>query len=150
MLAKLLLEKPSILMLDEPTNHLDLPSIKWIENYLKNYDGSVVIVSHDKVFLDNTISKIIEVNNGKLNSFSGNYSFYLSERVLRDEIQKNAFLNQQQKIKQTEHRYQTVGGAVGVDNWGNAPGAIGDRPRFAQRSIWRGGVETMGDRVKPR
>lgn len=102
MLAKLLLEKPSILMLDEPTNHLDLPSIKWVENYLKNYEGSVVIVSHDKIFLDNTISKIIEVNNGKLYSFSGNYSFYLNERVLRDEIQKNAYLNQQQKIKQTE------------------------------------------------
>ena len=76
MLAKLLLEKPSILMLDEPTNHLDLPSIQWVENYLKNYDGAVVIVSHDKVFLDNTISKIIEVSNFKLNSFSGNYSFY--------------------------------------------------------------------------
>ena len=102
MLAKLLLEKPSILMLDEPTNHLDLPSIQWVENYLKNYEGAVVIVSHDKIFLDNTISKIIEVSNGKLNSFSGNYSFYIEEKELRDEIQKNAFLNQQQKIKQTE------------------------------------------------
>ena len=102
MLAKLLLEKPSILMLDEPTNHLDLPSIEWIENYLKNYDGAVVIVSHDKIFLDNTISKIIEVYDGKLNSFTGNYSFYLNEKELRDEIQKNAFINQQQKIKQTE------------------------------------------------
>ncbi len=102
MLAKLLLEKPSILMLDEPTNHLDLPSIQWVENYLKNYEGSAIIVSHDKIFLDNTISKIIEVNNFKLNSFIGNYSFYLQERVLRNEIQKNAFLNQQQKIKQTE------------------------------------------------
>lgn len=102
MLAKLLLEKPSVLMLDEPTNHLDLPSIQWVENYLKNYDGAVVIVSHDKVFLDNTISKIIEVSNFKLNSFSGNYSFFIQEKTLRDEIQKNSFLNQQQKIKQTE------------------------------------------------
>jgi len=102
MLAKLLLENPSILMLDEPTNHLDLPSIQWVENYLKNYDGAVIIVSHDKFFLDNTISKIIEVNNYKLNSFAGNYSFYLGEKTLRDEIQKNAYLNQQQKIKQTE------------------------------------------------
>ena len=102
MLAKLLLEKPSILMLDEPTNHLDLPSIKWVEGYLKNYEGAVVIVSHDKIFLDNTISKIIEVSNGKLNTFSGNYSFYIDEKELRDEFQKNAFLNQQQKIKQTE------------------------------------------------
>lgn len=102
MLAKLLLEKPSILMLDEPTNHLDLPSIQWVENYLRNYEGAVIIVSHDQVFLDNTISKTIEVSNFKLNTFSGNYSFYLKERVLRDEIQKNSFLNQQQKIKQTE------------------------------------------------
>lgn len=102
MLAKLLLEKPSILMLDEPTNHLDLPSIQWVENYLRNYEGAVVIVSHDMVFLDNTISKIVEISSFKLNSFAGNYSFYMSERVLRDEIQKNSYLNQQQKIKQTE------------------------------------------------
>ncbi len=102
MLAKLLLERPSILMLDEPTNHLDLPSIQWVENYLRNYEGAVVIVSHDKIFLDNTISKIIEIRNFKLNTFSGNYSFYMKEKTLRDEIQKNSFLNQQQKIKQTE------------------------------------------------
>lgn len=102
MLAKLLLEKPSLLMLDEPTNHLDLPSIQWVENYLKNYEGAVIIVSHDKYFLDSTINKTIEVANFKLNSFSGNYSFYLEEKELRDEIQQNAFLNQQQKIKQTE------------------------------------------------
>lgn len=102
MLAKLLLEKPSILMLDEPTNHLDLPSIQWVEGYLKNYEGAVVIVSHDKIFLDNTISKVVEVSNLKLNTFSGNYSFYMEEKALRDEFQRNAFLNQQQRIKQTE------------------------------------------------
>lgn len=102
MLAKLLLEKPAILMLDEPTNHLDLPTIQWVENYLRNYDGAVIIVSHDQVFLNNTISKIIEVNNLKLNSYPGNYSFFLKDKSLRDDIQKNAFLNQQQKIKQSE------------------------------------------------
>lgn len=102
MLAKLLLERPSLLMLDEPTNHLDLPSIQWVENYLKNYEGAVIIVSHDKYFLDNTTTKTIEVANTKLNTFSGNYSFYLNEKELRDQIQQNAFLNQQQKIKQTE------------------------------------------------
>ncbi|MCK5104230.1 MAG: ABC-F family ATP-binding cassette domain-containing protein, partial [Cyclobacteriaceae bacterium] len=102
MLAKLLLEKPSILMLDEPTNHLDLPTILWVENYLRNYEGAVIIVSHDKVFLDNTISKIIEVNNCKLNSYPGNYSFFMKDKTLRDDIQKNAYLNQQQKIKQSE------------------------------------------------
>lgn len=102
MLAKLLLEKPSLLLLDEPTNHLDLPSIQWIENYLKNYEGAVVIVSHDRQFLDNTAETIVEVTDFQLNYFAGNYSFYLEERELRNEIQKNAFENQQQKIKQTE------------------------------------------------
>jgi len=102
MLAKLLLEKPSLLMLDEPTNHLDLPSIQWVENYLRNYEGAVIIVSHDKYFLDNTISRTIEISNFKLNGYSGNYSFYIQEKALRDQIQQNAYINQQQKIKQTE------------------------------------------------
>jgi len=102
MLAKLLLEKPALLLLDEPTNHLDLPSIQWIENYLKNYDGAVVIVSHDRQFLDNTAETIVEVADYQLNYYAGNYSFYLEEKELRNEIQKNAYENQQQKIKQTE------------------------------------------------
>lgn len=102
MLAKLLLEKPSLLMLDEPTNHLDLPSIEWIENYLRTYEGSVIVVSHDREFLNNTISKIVEVTNQQLVMYEGNYDFYLEEKELRSEIQKNAFENQQQKIKQTE------------------------------------------------
>ncbi|MDF9795185.1 ATP-binding cassette subfamily F protein 3 [Catalinimonas alkaloidigena] len=102
MLAKLLLEKPSLLMLDEPTNHLDLPSIQWIENYLRSYEGAVIVVSHDRQFLDNTINMVVEVSNQQLNVYSGNYSFYLEERELRREIQQNAYENQQQKIKQTE------------------------------------------------
>ncbi|TRX48283.1 ABC-F family ATP-binding cassette domain-containing protein [Fulvivirga sp. M361] len=102
MLAKLLLEKPSLLMLDEPTNHLDLPSIEWIENYLRNYEGAVIVVSHDRQFLNNTASKIVEVTGGDLITYEGNYDFYLEEKELRAEIQKNAFDNQQQKIKQTE------------------------------------------------
>lgn len=102
MLAKLLLEKPSLLMLDEPTNHLDLPSIEWVENYLRNYDGAVIIVSHDRTFLDNVITKTVEVTNNQLVTYEGNYSFYLEEKELRQEIQQNAFENQQQKIKQTE------------------------------------------------
>lgn len=102
MLAKLLLEKPSLLMLDEPTNHLDLPSIQWIENYLKTYEGAIIVVSHDRKFLDNTISTIVEVSHQKLNHYGGNYSFYLEEKELREEIQRNAYQNQQQQIKQTE------------------------------------------------
>ncbi|MGB3779147.1 MAG: ABC-F family ATP-binding cassette domain-containing protein [Tunicatimonas sp.] len=102
MLAKLLLEKPSLLMLDEPTNHLDLPSIQWIENYLRSYEGAFIVVSHDRQFLDNTVEMIVEVAHGQLTPYAGNYSFYLEERELRREIQRNAFENQQQKIKQTE------------------------------------------------
>lgn len=102
MLAKLLLEKPSLLMLDEPTNHLDLPSIQWVENYLKTYEGAVIVVSHDQTFLDNCISSTVEVANHTLTLYSGNYSFYKEEKKERMEIQQNAYENQQQMIKQTE------------------------------------------------
>jgi ATP-binding cassette, subfamily F, member 3 len=102
MLAKLLLEKPSLLMLDEPTNHLDLPSIEWVENYLRNYEGAVIVVSHDRTFIDNVVTKTVEVSNGQLTTYEGNYSFYLEEKELRKEIQNNAYENQQSKIRQTE------------------------------------------------
>ena len=102
MLAKLLLQKPSLLLLDEPTNHLDLPSIKWIEEYLERYEGAYIIVSHDRYFLDNTVDITVEVANSKLNVYAGNYSFFLEEKSLRNEIQKGAFENQQAKIRQTE------------------------------------------------
>jgi len=102
MLAKLLLEKPSCLMLDEPTNHLDLPSIEWVENYLRNYDGAVVIVSHDRTFLNNVITKTVDVTNQDLVTYEGNYSYYLKEKEMREEIQQGAFDNQQAKIRQTE------------------------------------------------
>ncbi len=102
MLAKLLLEKPSLLMLDEPTNHLDLPSIEWVEGYLRNYDGAVMVVSHDRQFLDNVINKTVEVSQSQLFTYEGNYSFYLKEKELRQEIQQNSYENQQSKIRQTE------------------------------------------------
>ncbi len=102
MLAKLLLEKPSLLMLDEPTNHLDLPSIEWVENYLRNYECAVIVVSHDRTFIDNVATKTVDVTQQQLITYEGNYSFYLAEKEQRQEIQQNAFENQQQKIKQTE------------------------------------------------
>ncbi|QHL86065.1 ATP-binding cassette domain-containing protein [Nibribacter ruber] len=102
MLAKILLQKPSLLLLDEPTNHLDLPSIKWLETYLAGYEGAVVIVSHDREFLDKTTNMTVEVSGQKLNVYAGNYSFYLEEKELRNEIQKGAYENQQQQIKQAE------------------------------------------------
>lgn len=102
MLAKLLLEKPSLLMLDEPTNHLDLPSIRWVENYLKNYEGAIVVVSHDRTFLNNVATKTVEVAHKTLTLYEGDYDFYTQEKQLRAELQKNAFNNQQQHIKQSE------------------------------------------------
>ncbi|WP_114751486.1 ABC-F family ATP-binding cassette domain-containing protein [Pleomorphovibrio marinus] len=102
MLAKLLLEKPSLLMLDEPTNHLDLPSIQWVENYLKTYEGAVMVVSHDRTFLNNCTSTTVEVARQTLTSYPGNYDYFRKEKAAREEIQQNAFENQQQMIKQTE------------------------------------------------
>src|SRR5690606_20978996 len=102
MLAKILLQNPDILLLDEPTNHLDLPSIKWLENYLQAFEGAIVIVSHDRYFLDRIIDTTVESKRGKLNVYAGNYSFYLEEKALREEIQTNQFKNQQAKIKQEE------------------------------------------------
>src|SRR5690606_29897728 len=102
MLARILLQAPDILLLDEPTNHLDLPSIKWLENYLQAFDGSIVIVSHDRYFLDRIINKTVESRKGKLTVYAGNYSYYLEEKSLREEIQGNQFKNQQTKIKQVE------------------------------------------------
>ena len=102
MLAKLLLQKPSLLMLDEPTNHLDLPSIQWVEKYVQNYEGAVIVVSHDREFVDNVVDTIVEVSGSKLNYYAGDYSYYMEEKTLRNEIQKGAFENQQAKIRQTE------------------------------------------------
>ncbi|MFD1469849.1 ABC-F family ATP-binding cassette domain-containing protein [Hymenobacter caeli] len=102
MLAKILLQQPSLLLLDEPTNHLDLPSIKWIENYLADYEGAVVIVSHDREFLDRTTNTTVEVTGGKLVPYAGNYSFYLEEKEERNLIQKGAFDNQQSQIRAAE------------------------------------------------
>lgn len=102
MLAKLLLEKPSLLMLDEPTNHLDLPSIQWIETYLQSYEGAYIIVSHDREFLNRTVNKIVEVTQADLHVYPGDYDHYEEEKALRNELQQNAFENQQKKIKEAE------------------------------------------------
>ncbi|HTD42019.1 MAG TPA: ABC-F family ATP-binding cassette domain-containing protein, partial [Mucilaginibacter sp.] len=102
MLAKILLQAPDILLLDEPTNHLDLPSIQWLEDYLKAFEGAIIIVSHDRWFLDRVINRTVESRKGKLNVYAGNYTFYLEEKALREEIQRGEFKNQQSKIKQEE------------------------------------------------
>lgn len=101
-LGKLLLQKPDLIMLDEPTNHLDLNSIMWLENYLLNYKGAVIIVSHDRYFLDKIATKIIEIDNGVVSSFNGNYSDYAVQKEHLRAEQMNAYLNQQREIKHQE------------------------------------------------
>lgn len=102
LLAKMILQQPDLLLLDEPTNHLDLPSIEWLEKYLLHYQGSVVIVSHDKYFLDRMVTKIVELYQRQLHIYNGNYSFYETEKVQRVELQQRAFENQQEYIRQQE------------------------------------------------
>ena len=101
-LGKLLLQKPDIIFLDEPTNHLDMNSIAWLEVYLQNYPGAVVIVAHDRYFLNKVVTKIIELDNGRSSVFSGNYSAYAEKRAQMREAQMKAYLNQQQEIKHQE------------------------------------------------
>ena len=101
-LAKMLLEEPDIMLMDEPTNHLDLPSIEWLEGYLANYPGSVVIVSHDREFLNKMINKTAELSNHKLYLWDGNYDFYLKAKVERDDLLSRQAANQSQYIKEQE------------------------------------------------
>lgn len=101
-LGKLLLQKPDLIILDEPTNHLDLNSIAWLENYLLNYKGAVIIVSHDRYFLDRIATKIVEIDNGVVSSFHGNYSDYATQKEHLRIEQMHAYLNQQREIKHQE------------------------------------------------
>ncbi len=101
-LGRLLLSAPDILLLDEPTNHLDLTSITWLENYLLNYSGAVLVVAHDRYFLNKVVSKVIELDNGRVTSFSGNYSDYARKKAQLRESAWRAYLNQQQEIRHQE------------------------------------------------
>lgn len=101
-LGKLLLSKPDIILLDEPTNHLDINSITWLENYLSSYDGTVIIVAHDRYFLDRIVTKVIEIDNGKATTFSGTYSDYSQKKQMLRDNEIKAYLNQQREIKHQE------------------------------------------------
>ncbi len=101
-LGKLLLSKPDIILLDEPTNHLDMNSIAWLETFLLNYPGAVIIVAHDRYFLDKVVTKVIEIDNTKVHVFSGNYSAYAEKKAMMREAQLKAYLNQQAEIKHQE------------------------------------------------
>lgn len=102
LLARMILQQPDLLLLDEPTNHLDLPSIEWLEKYLQHYQGAVVIVSHDKYFLNRMVTKIVELYQRQLHVYNGNYAFYEQEKELRLDLQQRAFENQQDYIRQQE------------------------------------------------
>jgi ATP-binding cassette subfamily F protein 3 len=102
LLAKLLLKKPSLLLLDEPTNHLDLDSLTWMEEFLLQYQGAMVIISHDRAFLDRVTTRTWELSLGRLTTYKGNYSHYLVEKEQRMELERAAYDNQQAMIKQTE------------------------------------------------
>ncbi len=101
-LGKLLLSKPDLLMLDEPTNHLDIRSIRWLENYLLNYRGTVLIVSHDRFFLDRTVRRVIELENTRCTVFNGNYTAYAEQKKALREQQQRAYLNSQAQIRHQE------------------------------------------------
>ena len=101
-LGKLLLTKPDILLLDEPTNHLDLNSISWLETYLINYDGAVFIVSHDRFFLNRVVTKVVEIENGTIRMYSGNYKAYADKKKQIRDAQMKEYLNQQREIKHQE------------------------------------------------
>ena len=101
-LACLLLAAPDILLLDEPTNHLDVNAVEWLEEYLQGYESAYVIISHDRYFLDRCCRRIVELENGRASSYTGNYSSYLVEREERREAQQRAYDNQQQLIAKTQ------------------------------------------------
>ncbi len=101
-LAKILLQKPEIILLDEPTNHLDIESIQWLEDYLANYDGCVILVSHDRAFLDRVTNRTIEITLGNIQDYKCSYSQYVEQRLERIESQQSAYENQQQQIAQIE------------------------------------------------
>ncbi|MFN8009189.1 MAG: ABC-F family ATP-binding cassette domain-containing protein [Terriglobia bacterium] len=101
-LAKLLLTEPSLLLLDEPTNHLDIDAVRWLENFLKDYPHAYVVVSHDRYFLDNTVDHILELANGRIEEYPGNYSSYIVEREIRQAQRQEAYEDQQAFIEKTE------------------------------------------------
>lgn len=101
-LSRLLLQEPNLLLLDEPTNHLDIDSILWLEEYLRGFKGGLILISHDRAFLDRNVTRIWELEKGKIHEYGGNYSFYEMEKEKRMELQRARYVNQQKKIKEVE------------------------------------------------
>lgn len=133
-LARILLRDCDILLLDEPTNHLDLASLSWLENFIKDFPGTVIVISHDRVFLDNVVKRIIELEDGVANFYSGNYSFYVEEKERRFQTQAEQYKQQQRKIEQLETaiKRQRVWAAINPSNTGLAKRALAMEKRIEQ------------------
>ena len=114
-LARLLLEKTDILLLDEPTNHLDLKSVEWLEGYINSFKGTVLIVSHDRYFLDRVVERVIEITDGHAEFYSGNYSFYIDEKQARFNLQLKQYEQEQAKLKQLGYTVERMKG-WGINN----------------------------------
>lgn len=133
-LARILLRDSDVLLLDEPTNHLDLASLEWLEAFLRGYAGTVVVISHDRVFLDRVVTRIIEIDDGRANYYSGNYTFYAEERERRYLTQAEQYKQQQRKIRQLEIaiKRQRVWAAINPSNTGLAKRALAMEKRVEQ------------------
>ena len=114
-LARLLLEKTDILLLDEPTNHLDLRSVEWLENYVHDFKGTVVAISHDRYFIDQIAQRVIEITDGHAEFYSGNYSFYMDEKQARFDLQMKQYEQEQAKLKQLGYTVERMKG-WGINN----------------------------------
>ncbi|MCL2568317.1 MAG: ABC-F family ATP-binding cassette domain-containing protein [Oscillospiraceae bacterium] len=130
-LARLILEKTDILLLDEPTNHLDLKSTEWLENYLAKFPGTVLIISHDRYFLDSVVTRTIEVEHGKLNFYSGNYSYYIDEKARREEEQRIRYEREQAEIDRLGKRAEQMMG------WGTGNKKMARKAKAMQSRIAR-------------
>lgn len=108
LLGKLLLKKPTLLLLDEPTNHLDSDAIEWLEIFLKQYRGTVILISHDRYFLDQVVNRVFEIHNKKLKSYNGNYSDFVKLSAVEKEIEKKKFEDQQKEIKKQEESIERL------------------------------------------
>jgi len=133
-LARILLRDCDILLLDEPTNHLDLVSLSWLENFINEFSGTVVVISHDRTFLDNVVSRIVEIEDGEANFYSGNYTFYVEEKERRYQTQAEQYKQQQRKIEQLETaiKRQRVWAAINPANSALAKRALAMEKRIEQ------------------
>jgi len=133
-LARILLRDCDILLLDEPTNHLDLVSLSWLENFIKEFSGTVVVISHDRVFLDNVVGRIVEIEDGEVNFYSGNYTFYVEEKERRYQTQAEQYKQQQRKIEQLETaiKRQRVWAAMAPSNTGLSKRIVAFEKRIEQ------------------